>query len=292
MSERPMSERSSVRQPDFAGSWYPGNERECRRAFEEFERSSVARKDVLEPRGGIVPHAGWIFSGRLAYNVVRELAGRAEPPDTVLLFGGHLRPSSPLTVLGAGEFWTPLGGIRIDDELAAALQLAATVRVQDPLHHSPDNTVELQAPLIKHFFPEARLLVVEAPPREETLELCEQLVAVAGDLGRRVVAIGSTDLTHYGPNYGFSPRGSGRAAETWVRDENDRRFVDLALALEPGAMIAEALQSHNACCPGAAAAAARCARVLGATAGELLAYATSGDIRPDDSFVGYAAIIF
>jgi AmmeMemoRadiSam system protein B len=77
-----------------------------------------------------------------------------------------------------------------------------------------------------------------------------------------------------------------------VREENDRRFINFALALEPTEMTNEALQSHNACCPGAAAAAAHCGRLLGASGGELLAYATSCDVRRDDSFVGYAAIVF
>jgi MEMO1 family protein len=287
-----MSERTRVREPDFAGSWYPGTERECRHSFEEFERTSATRSSGERPLGGIVPHAGWMFSGRLAYNVLRELARRDEAPDTVLLFGGHLRSTSPMTVMGAGELWTPLGGISVDTELAAALLREPGVREEDPERHAPDNTVELQAPMIKHFFPDARLVVVGAPPREETLQLCDRVVALANKLQRRVVAVGSTDLTHYGPNYGFAPRGHGAAAEAWVRDENDRRFVDLALALDPPAMIDEALASHNACCPGAAAAAARCGRLLGSNAGELLAYAQSCDIRRDDSFVGYAAILF
>lgn len=287
-----MSERLRLREPDFAGSWYPRTERECREAFEEFEQTSKPRQMSEQPRGGIVPHAGWVFSGRLAYNVVRELSRRDEPVDTIALFGGHLGPTSLATVLGAGEFWTPLGGIRIDEELTTRLRQAAELPEENPASHSRDNTVELQAPLIRHFFPEARLVVVAAPPRRETLQICDRLMALAGDLGRKVAVIGSTDLTHYGPNYGFMPRGLGAEAESWVRAENDRRFIDRALALEPADMIDEALQHRNACCPGAAAAAARCGRLLGASAGELLAYATSCDVRRDDSFVGYAAILF
>jgi AmmeMemoRadiSam system protein B len=282
----------SVRRADFAGSWYPGSERDCRLAFEEFEAGCVERKSVPTPRGGLVPHAGWLFSGRLAYNTIRELSRGAGAVDTVLLFGGHLRPGSPASVLGAGEFWTPLGTIPVDQELAAALARQTGIGQQGPEHHTPDNTVELQAPMVKHLLPEARLLVMAAPPREETLQLCDHLMRLAGELGRRVVAIGSTDLTHYGPNYGFSPRGLGPQAEAWVREENDRRFVELALALRPAEMIAEALQRSSACCPGAAAAAVHCGKRLGSSDGELLSYATSADVHRNDSFVGYASIIF
>jgi MEMO1 family protein len=282
----------ATRQADFAGSWYPGTERDCRRAFEQFEATCVERKQVETPRGGIVPHAGWVFSGRLAYNTVRELARQSDKPDTVVLFGGHLRPSSPTTILVGGDFWTPLGAIPTDKELAEALCRRLEVRPETPERHSPDNTTEVQAPMVKHLLPEARLVVIGAPPRPETVVLADAIVELARELGRRIVVIGSTDLTHYGPNYGWSPHGLGEPAVAWVRDENDRRWIDLACRLEPQAVIDEALESSNSCCPGAAAAAIQCGRQLGAQRGELLAYATSADVRPDDSFVGYAAIVF
>jgi MEMO1 family protein len=282
----------ATRRPDFAGSWYPSSERDCRRTFEQYEETCVARSAITAPRGGIVPHAGWFFSGRLAYNTIRELVRDATPADTVVLFGGHLLPSSSATVMVGGDFWTPLGEIPTDEELAEALASRVNVRREPADQHTPDNTTELQAPIIRHLLPEARLVVIAAPPRSETLVLASSVVEVARELGRRIVAIGSTDLTHYGPNYGWAPRGRGEQAVAWVRDENDRRWIDLACKLAAQGVIDEALESSNACCSGAAAAAIECGRHLGATSGELLAYATSADIRPDDSFVGYASILF
>jgi MEMO1 family protein len=283
----------SIRRPDFAGSWYPSHEEECLRVFDEFERACVPRKGTGNVRGGIVPHAGWVFSGRIAYNVLRELARHgAEHAETVVLFGGHLQPTSPATVMTEGEFWTPLGNIPVDKELAEPLVQRLDLRRETPEQHSPDNTVELQAPLIRHLLPRARLVVIGAPPRQEMLHLADTVVEVARELGRRIVVVGSTDLTHYGPNYGWTPQGIGAKAEAWVRENNDPRFIDLACRLEPRGMIDEALKSSNACCPGAAAAAVRGAQKLDAAAGELLAYATSADVRRDTSFVGYAGILF
>jgi hypothetical protein len=282
----------TVRQADFAGSWYPRGDQECLRIFGEFEEACHGSRGADPLRGGIVPHAGWVFSGRIAYSVVRELARRAPAADTVVLFGGHLGPRSPATVMVEGEFWTPLGQIPTDAELAQAVAEKLHLVRETPEDHTPDNTVELQAPIIRHLFPQARLVVIAAPPRADTMLLADTTVDLALALGRRMVAVGSTDLTHYGPNYGWSPRGRGPEAETWVREVNDRRFIELACQLDPTAAIEEALEHHNACCPGAAAAAIRCGHQLGAKSAELLAYATSADVRPDDSFVGYAGIVF
>jgi MEMO1 family protein len=104
--------------------------------------------------------------------------------------------------------------------------------------------------------------------------------------------IGSTDLTHYGRNYGFIPHGSGPAALEWVRQENDHRVIEAMLALAPEKIIAEGLEHQNACCAGAAAAAVAAAMQLGARSAWTLDYATSYDKSPGESFVGYAGVLF
>jgi hypothetical protein len=57
-------------------------------------------------------------------------------------------------------------------------------------------------------------------------------------------------------------------------------------------VINEALASQNACCAGAAATAIQAAKHLGADRAESIAYASSYDKNPSDSFVGYVGIVF
>lgn len=282
----------TVRKPHFAGSWYPDSDEQCLTDFATYDAACVDHGLQGALSGGIVPHAGWVFSGAIAYNVVREVARGRPGAQTVVLFGGHLGPGSPAEVMTRGEFWTPLGAIPTDEELADALAARFELAQEDPARPGRDNTVELQAPMIRHLLPDARLVVVKAPPAAATLELARGVVQLAQDLGRELVVLGSTDLTHYGPNYGWAPHGRGDRAEQWVRDENDRRWTDLACQLDTGAVMQEALAHHNACCPGAAAAALECGRAMGATRAELLVHALSCDIAPGESFVGYAGIVF
>jgi AmmeMemoRadiSam system protein B len=164
--------------------------------------------------------------------------------------------------------------------------------VETPRRFSHDNTIELQLPFIRHFFGDVKLLPLGVPPAPATLDLARRVAAEAAALGRRIKVIGSTDLTHYGPNYGFAPRGTGPAAVAWVKDENDRRIVEAMLRMTPETVIEEALARHNACCAGAAAAALETGRRLGATSADLLAYTTSFDKSPGSSFVGYAGVVF
>ena len=104
--------------------------------------------------------------------------------------------------------------------------------------------------------------------------------------------IGSTDLTHYGDNYGFTPHGIGAGAGKWVKEVNDRRRIEALVAVELEKALERAGREHSACSVGAAVAAARFAERSGAQGGELLEYRTSYDLSPSPFFVGYAGIIY
>ena len=115
---------------------------------------------------------------------------------------------------------------------------------------------------------------------------------MAREEGISILAIGSTDLTHYGPNYGFLTKGIGPSAVEWVKKENDKGFIDRALEDGCGGLLKHAEENDSACSAGAAASAMATCKALGAEKGILLDYYTSYDIMPDDSFVGYAGIVY
>jgi AmmeMemoRadiSam system protein B len=88
------------------------------------------------------------------------------------------------------------------------------------------------------------------------------------------------------------PAGMGEKAEKWVKSVNDKAFIDALLDMNCEVALSHAVKKGSACSAGAAVAALSFAIEVGATEAELLDYATSLDIRQDDSFVGYAAIAF
>ena len=191
-----------------------------------------------------------------------------------------------------GAWATPFGDLQVDDEFAGKLIEKFTFNIETSGNYSSDNTIELQLPFIKYFFDDVRILPVGVPPSIESINVGETVAEIATDLDRQIIVLGSTDLTHYGSNYGFVSKGTGPSALDWVRNENDRRIIDAILTMEPENVISEALASQNACCAGAVATAMACAKQLGATRSESLVYASSYDKSPGDSFVGYVGIVF
>jgi AmmeMemoRadiSam system protein B len=258
--------------------WYPETEKEVGRFI-----ASCPRPEERVSRLCVVPHAGWFFSGELAWQGISSLT----PADTVIILGGHLPPGNTLPIYDCDAFETPLGNARTDrdflEKLAGSLPCTADF--------ARDNTVEVQLPFVKYAFPQAKIAALRVPPSGIAVELGQFLCGLCRRGESPPVIVASTDLTHYGPNYDFSPRGSGPQAEEWVREENDKPFLEALAALDYRQVLRRGRDDFAACSPGAAAAAAVCAAGLG-LGGRVVSYATSLEKHRSSSFVGYGVVVF
>jgi len=276
----------------FAGSWYPKNAASCEAEIKQFLAAGAPRPQN-QPTwlGGIVPHAGWYYSGQIACNVIQWLKEET-PVDLVVLFGMHLHPGSANYLMPEGAWETPLGALPVAEDLAGHLLQRFDFQQETVSRFAQDNTIELQLPFVKYVLDPKQILAIGAAPNPQSLDIGRSVVDWARQNGRRLKIIGSTDLTHYGLNYDFSPQGSGPKAVEWVRQENDRRVIKAMLAMEPNKVMAEGIQNKNACCSGAAAVALAAVQHMGATVSKEVAYTTSHDKSPGDSFVGYVGVAF
>ncbi|MFA6508759.1 MAG: AmmeMemoRadiSam system protein B [Treponemataceae bacterium] len=275
----------AVRKCYLSEGWYPQDQASASRDLDKYLAEATRHAFIMEPRclAAVAPHASWFYSGTLATAAVSALRRDAE---TVVIFGGHLPDHSEPLMAEDDSFSTPLGPLESDVELSRLLSSRFSFRSD----RISDNTVEIQLPLIKRFFSASRIVWLRMPASMEAFELGKTVYELASALGRTIVALGSTDLTHYGPNYGFMPKGTGEGALRWVRETNDKRFIDALLEGNAEKAISLALDESSACSPGGAVAALGFAQAAGAGNARLLGYGTSADVSPASSFVGYAAI--
>lgn len=242
-----------------------------------------------------MPHAGWSYSGPTAGRVFAALSAQ-DPPETIVLFGAvHRWGVRGASMYGSGSWRTPLGDLSIDVELAQeVLRSGGGAILDSPDAHAGEHSIEVQLPFIAHLFPGTRILPIAVPPSPDAHKLGAQVASAARTLGRRTLAIGTSDLTHYGPRYGLAPVGAGDQALEWVK-KNDARLLDLTVQMRAAEVVEEAREHQNACGAGAIAASIAHAAELGATRGVVLDYTTSHEVmpvgRPTD-MVGYAAIVF
>ena len=280
----------SRRKRSLPSGWYPFDGKDCKREIEShIEGWSPPPSRSGNGRGGIVPHAGWYFSGKLAARVFYSLALK-EKVEVVVLYGGHLGPNELPRIVMEEAWETPLGDIEIRTDFTKSLMKRINAKEESP--SSGDNTVEVQLTMIKYFFPEARLLAIRSPASLQAERLGKEVAEMAQREQVPIIAVGSTDLTHYGPNYGFLTKGTGLSSVEWVKKENDKEWIDHALKMDLEGLLEHARKNHSACSTGAAASAIATCKALGAEKGMLLEYLNSYDILPDNSFVGYAGIVY
>jgi MEMO1 family protein len=272
-----------IRQQLLPSGWYPKDSAVIRDLFQRWDQESP-REVAIPPVvvSAVVPHAGWSFSGGPAYRALRHL----DAPDTVVIVGGHLGPRGPVLLFPEEGFDTPFGILSTDTGLRKRIRTSMNVALDD----SVDNSVDVLLPMVAGLFPNASVVCLRAPAGPEAIAL-GRLLAEAASHGASLRVVGSTDLTHYGANFGFAPAGSGSAAVEWAR-KNDRQFLDFCVAEEPQKALEHAVENRSACSPGAAAAAMIFAEALGAPGGTLLEHTGSYDLRPADSFVGYGTVVY
>jgi hypothetical protein len=278
-----------IREYSLPSGWYPRNSTEVtmkiNNFLSEFDRSAPFTRAV------IAPHAGWYYCGRIAARAFSLLEPEA---DTVIILGGHLPPGYPPLFALEDAVRTPFGTMPLDTELRLLLfeQLGGA---EDRYR---DNTVEVLLPMAHFFFPHANLLWLRLPAEITSFNAGKSIAQAAAKLNRKVNVIASTDLTHYGKNYGFCPRGKGEAALRWVREENDAAFIKAVQDGKPDKVLLNAEKDSSSCSAGAVLGAMGFAeeQSLNKPDVRLLEYATSADMdeTPDtaDSFVGYAAMAF
>jgi len=263
--------------------WYPRNPDEINRFLSGFEEIGGSVSTA------IAPHAGWFYSGKISAGAVAVLDRKA---DTVAVIGGHLPGGYPPLFAMEDAVNTPLGKMAIDFELREALYKEINGRSD----RYPDNTVEVLLPMVRFFMPNARLLWVRLPADISSFDSGKALAEAVKALGRKVAVLASTDLTHYGPNYGYAPKGCGRKALQWVKEVNDFKFIEAVKAGDPQAVLERAESDLSSCSAGAVLGAMGYASAVNAGPASLLEYGTSADSAGaeaiPDSFVGYGAFQF
>ena len=298
----------TLRLPAVAGMFYPADAGQCRRAARALldgQAPGAAGGDAAggERRawcGAIVPHAGWVCSGAIAARSIATLAAALPaPPDVVVVFGAvHTAGDVDFAAFDLHEAWAVPGGesrLRRDVANALAAGGSGLFAFEERLHRR-EHAVEVELPLIQQAWPGAALLPVEVPPVDDAVEIGRRVAAEVGSAGLAAVYLASSDLTHYGPSYRFTPAGVGVEALEWAK-ANDRRLLERVTDLAAERVVPEARENANACGAGAIAAMLGACRELGATSARVLRHASSYETlakvapQPPVDAVGYASVV-
>lgn len=268
----------SNRKPAVAGTFYPADERRIERALDEWFAPPIPTRQPW--RAVMVPHAGWMYSGRIA---ARVLARVEFPPTVIVLCPKHHSGGATCAVAPWGRWLFPGGDVEVDVDLSSQLAAEVPGFQLDEGPHREEHAIEVQLPLLARLAPHTRLVAVTLGrlDLEQVHIAAAALAEIVRDRLDSLLFVISSDMHHF------------------ASDQETRRLDALALqaleALDPDRLYATCYQQRISMCGVLPAA------VVLSTLNTLHAvhrvervdYATSGEVNGDSQrVVGYAGLLF
>ncbi len=285
-----------MRLPRFAGSFYPDNEhaltQTIKRCFHhKLGPGALPGLKTRNVKAVIAPHAGYAYSGPAAAWSYKAL-GETPKPDVYMIIGPN--HNSFETALSNDSWQTPLGIARTDSRFVTQLSRNANIPINEQLH-AVEHSLEVQLPFLQFVLGEQApalkiaplILGIDADLKELALAIKEVII----DQAKNVFFIISSDFTHYGRFYHYTPftlnvkkniyELDGKALEFIKNLDADgfKNFIESTQATICGAKPIELLL--------------RLAKSLKINKVLVEQYYTSGDITGDyKNSVSYASVVF
>jgi len=191
----------TIKRSRLAGTWYAGDAVQLRRQVDDFLRLAGSRP-AAALLGLIVPHAGYVYSGRAAAAGYRRLNG-GEYQRVVILAPSHFAAFHGVAVLEVDAFETPLGTVSVDRAGVETL-LGGPLYRSDAKPFQDEHSLEIQLPLLQRVLPNVPVvpaLIGDLGPDDFTI--------AASTLARlddgQTVFVVSSDFVHYGWRFGYLP---------------------------------------------------------------------------------------
>jgi AmmeMemoRadiSam system protein B len=158
--------KMQVRKPAVAGSFYSAQPDRLRRQIEELLAEAEPAPKIT-PKALITPHAGYIYSGRIAAAAFATLFGSASTFARIVLIGpAHYVAIRGIALPTVGAFETPLGRVLVDHDALSTITGLPFVSPNDAAH-APEHALEVELPFLQIVLPSCRLSSV-TPPRNRS----------------------------------------------------------------------------------------------------------------------------
>jgi len=264
-----------IREPVVAGRFYP---KEKNRLLDSLNNYCKANRIKKKVKGCILPHAGYVFSGKTA---CRTLSSIHIVEHIIIMGPNHTGEGSGFSVFPKGSWKTPLGEVEVDRELAQKLIEKSQYLEEDYSAHLYEHSIEVQLPLLLYLSSKIKIVPIclGSGRLEDWKNIGKEIASVVKEFNKQVLVIASSDMSHYEPDS--------------IARSKDKIAIEDILKLDEDALI-EDIKKHDISMCGyiPVSILISYAKEIGASSVELVDYSTSADAFGDtSSVVGYAGII-
>lgn len=252
-------------------------------------RADVEKKDVL---GAVAPHAGYMYCGETQAHVYESLLG--DTSTFVILGPNHTGTRPSEAIMTSGMWKTPLGGARIDTDLAESILENSDHLEDDYSAHNQEHSIEVQLPWLQRKFDGFNFVPISMSNHslERGRDIGKALQKAREETNTKFVVISSSDFTHFGTSYGHRPVTGGIGKKLDYIEKVDKEAASAIEKLSPETFV-DTVEKYDATICGVGPITALLYYLEGrAKGGQLLDYSTSYEVsKNEDSIVGYCGIV-
>lgn len=184
-----------------AGKFYPGTITALENELETlFADAKKATKNSPPLQALISPHAGYVFSGKVAASAFNQIPEKAAYKNVFVLASSHQYHFTGAAIYTKGNYETPLGEIEVDTNLCKRLTKAYDIFQDKPEAHENEHSLEVQLPFLQYKLGN-NFKLVPIILGTNNFEDCKKLAkALKPYFTPENLFVISTDFSHY-PDY-------------------------------------------------------------------------------------------
>ncbi|MBM4158410.1 MAG: AmmeMemoRadiSam system protein B [Ignavibacteria bacterium] len=191
-----------IRKPAVAGRFYPGKKGELTEMIESIlskEKDninlSLSKKKII---GGVVPHAGYMFSAYEAVHFFEIIKSSNIKYDTIFIINPNHIGLGAEIALDENDFWeTPLGKTELDKQFMTCLPFKESSEA-----HKYEHSGEVMLPLLQYFLDYDFKIVPITITRQcydNAKRIAKSVYEENKKMNRKILILASSDFSHYVP---------------------------------------------------------------------------------------------
>ncbi len=189
-----------VREPAVAGAFYPGTPEKLKNFISQLDDRERKNYDAtlsgVHILGGVVPHAGYVYSGSEAVHFFSLLPEKQKDFETVVLLNPNHRGNGPAYATDTHDAWkTPLGEYEIDTDFKKLINIQ-----ENESAHRLEHSSEVMLPFLQYYLPDP-VKIFPISIMKQTPEIAREISSLirraAQELHRKILVIASSDFCHF-----------------------------------------------------------------------------------------------
>jgi MEMO1 family protein len=206
-------DKTTDRQPVAAGRFYSADKQTLNSDLSKLFASCRKTPASWNVRAIITPHAGYVFSGKIAAAAYHSIPENSVYKNIFIIGSSHIMLFEGASVYNAGDYVTPLGKVPVNREIADKLISENKVFNFPVDAHLNEHSIEVQVPFIQDYFKENPRIVPIIIGTQNQATVKKIAEALKPYFTTENLFVISSDFSHY-PSYENAKRTDSLTAQS------------------------------------------------------------------------------